>query len=529
MAAGRRRRLDLAGLTLVGLVAAGLASPGSGAVAATPRVLRVGTFNGIAGDQPSIQAAVAAAQPGDWVLVGPGDYRGREAASGDGLDIATAGVHLRGMDRNSVVIDGAKAGSGAGACPADPTAQGARGTNGIVVRRVDGVSVENLTVCNFLADDGGGGGNQIWFNGGDGSGQIHMHEYRGAFLTATSSVGSPTSGVGKYGIFASNASGPGEIADSYASNMGDSAFYVGACPDCGTALRRVHGTNSALGYSGTNGGGRLAIEDSEFDRNQAGIVPNSLNNDDAPSPQDGACPTGVTPPPGLATCTVIRRNHVHDNNNPDTPRAGIAGSAPVGTGIEISGGRNDTITDNLVEDNGSFGIVVHDYPDTETPAAVATCRGGTAVGDRGSVLCYFSAQGNRVLNNRLRHNGFFANPGNADLANASVQPLPGNCFVGNRDVGPGPGGEPSSDPPAIEVVDGICGGPAPGGALGVAQLYCASGGYTPNPAIPPGCPDSPVSHYPQPSPTGFRLLAVPTHEATMPIPCAGVPVNPWCP
>lgn len=530
MTLGRRRGRALAAVPLTGLVFAGLLTPGAGATP-TPQVLRVGTFHGIAGDQPTIQAAVAAARPGDWVLVAPGDYSKREA-SGNGVDISTPDLHLRGMDRNLVVVDGAHGGPGAGACTADPAAQGGRGGNGIVVNRVTGVSVENLTVCNFLADEAGRGGNQIWFNGGDGSGKIGMHAYRGAFLSASSSVGSLNNGVAKYGIFASNVDGPGEITDSYASNMGDSAFYVGACPDCGTALRRVHGTNSALGYSGTNSGGRLIIEDSEFDQNQAGIVPNSLNNDDAPSPQDGACPANVAPPSGLDTCTVIRRNHVHANNNPDTPRAGIAASAPVGTGIEISGGRDDTVVDNLVEDNGSWGIVVHDYPDPETPPAVASCRGGTAIGDRGSVLCYFFGQGNRVVSNRLRHNGYFGNPGNADLANASAQPVPGNCFVGNQEVGPGPShtpaGEPSSDPPAIATVDGRCGGPAPGGALGLPQLYCASGGYTPNPAIPAGCPDTPVSHYPQPSPRGFKLLAVPASETTMPNPCAGVPVNPWC-
>ena len=46
-----------------------------GASAASAKVLRVGTFKGIAGTFTSIQAAVDKAKPGDWILVGPGDYK----------------------------------------------------------------------------------------------------------------------------------------------------------------------------------------------------------------------------------------------------------------------------------------------------------------------------------------------------------------------------------------------------------------------------------------------------------------------
>ena len=38
-------------------------------------MLRVGTYHGIRGQYRSIQAAVNAARPGDWILVGPGDYK----------------------------------------------------------------------------------------------------------------------------------------------------------------------------------------------------------------------------------------------------------------------------------------------------------------------------------------------------------------------------------------------------------------------------------------------------------------------
>jgi hypothetical protein len=41
--------------------------------AATPNVLLVGSYHGIHGGFTTTQAAVDAAAPGDWILVGPGD------------------------------------------------------------------------------------------------------------------------------------------------------------------------------------------------------------------------------------------------------------------------------------------------------------------------------------------------------------------------------------------------------------------------------------------------------------------------
>ena len=61
------RRSLLAFLTL-GVVCA--FAPLAGA-----KVLRVGSYHGVPGQYKSIQAAVNAARPGDWILIGPGDYK----------------------------------------------------------------------------------------------------------------------------------------------------------------------------------------------------------------------------------------------------------------------------------------------------------------------------------------------------------------------------------------------------------------------------------------------------------------------
>src|SRR5262249_21591326 len=58
----RPRRSAVAALLVVGVV-------GAASVPAVAAVLRVGTWKGRAGDYTSIQDAVDAAQPGDWVLI----------------------------------------------------------------------------------------------------------------------------------------------------------------------------------------------------------------------------------------------------------------------------------------------------------------------------------------------------------------------------------------------------------------------------------------------------------------------------
>src|SRR5204862_4085977 len=124
--------------------------------------------------------------------------------------IRTPWIHLRGLNRNSVVVDGTKASSSR--CSGQKADQRltADGLNGIDVFKASGVYVENLTVCNYLTGPNGGEGNEIWWNGGDGSGKIGMGSWWGNFITATSTY---SNGVATpfadYGIIISNSPGPG--------------------------------------------------------------------------------------------------------------------------------------------------------------------------------------------------------------------------------------------------------------------------------------------------------------------------------
>jgi len=483
----------------------------------------------------TIQAAVDVYNPAtDWgVLIWPGDYHESGAPSAGVLvDQTKTGIHIRGMDRNGTIVDGTLPTASQPCSSAASDQNEATARNGIDVEKADDTWIENLTVCNFLGNGTDVEGNQIWWDGGIDAGQIGLGAYWGNYITGTTTYYNPSdSHQGYYGIFSSHAGDPEDpswIANAYASNMADSAFYIGACQQqCNVTLDHVVGEDSAIGYSGTNAGGKLIIQNSEWDQNRSGIVPNSLNNTDAPPPQDGACDGSNLPGPQLSgtPCTEIRHNLVHDNNNPKAPGAGIAGSAPVGTGIEISGGEFDAVHDNTVYNQKAWGIAVHDFPDTEQPPSVSTCQG--AVGPGGSApLCYFIAHGNQIYDNTLYNNGGFTNPPNGDLASQPAAPAPRNCFYGNTDSQ----GPLTSDPPAIQTVDGQpCSAPGVGdsGPL-TAELVCASGifGACPDTSGVPGSP--PVNNYPQPTGPALIPFSVADSQPTMPNPCRGVPDNAWC-
>jgi hypothetical protein len=137
----------------------------------------------------TIQAGVDEARPCNWVLVAPAVYPEK-------VVIRTPHLHLRGLDRNRVIVDGRH-----------------RAGHGIVVLQASDVWIENLTVRNWdrPSRDDEDGGNEVWFNGGDESGRIGASGWHGNWLTAYD-----TGLRGGYGLFASN-SVHGEFDHVYAT------------------------------------------------------------------------------------------------------------------------------------------------------------------------------------------------------------------------------------------------------------------------------------------------------------------------
>jgi len=533
------------GGVLVAIAAGAPAATGrTASAAATPvQVYRVGSWHGIAGNQPSIEAAVAALHPGDWVLIGPGDWHPRadysqlKATYPAAVLVTSANTHVRGMNRNRVVIDGTRPGAPqCSANPADqdfgPIVQGKhRGRNGTEALKTDGVNFENFTVCNFMAGTADSG-NEIWWNGGDDSGHVGLGPWYGQYLTATSTSASMANNQemnAKYGLFVSNAHGPGVMDHTYASNFSDSSYYIGACPNCNATIDHGHAENSALGYSGTNSGGHLTVQNSEWDNNKTGFVSNSQNSADPPSPQNGACPAGATGPTGTDSCWIFRNNYVHDNNNPNVPQIGEAALGPVGGGVVLAGDRNNIVSGNRFVNNDSWAILTTFFPDTSAanPNNVSDCAGGVAGSSVGGqpVPCFYSDWGNEVANNTFTHNGAYANPTNGDIADLTYTPpeqpgAPGNCFHGNTNTS----GTLSTWPMTLQTTQGMCGNPAgypDPASLAVlgAEAACASQALG-------SCPTLPLANYPRQTKLVLQPLVA---QTTMPDPCAGVPVNPWCP
>jgi hypothetical protein len=504
----------------------------------TRQVLRVGSFNGVAGEYATVQQAVDAAKPGDWILIGPGDYKetsSRAPVGAKGDDIAAASIlittrnlHVRGMNRNSVMIDGTKPGSPqCSAAEADQTfgaAEGSRfvGNNGVVVYKANGVKLQNFSTCNFLGSNHGG--DSIWFDGGGASGTQELGSFFGSYLSSTSTYwGGPEKPSDEYGIYVSNTYGKGSFVRTYANDMSDSGYYIGACPDCNATIDRGHAQNNDLGYSGSNSGGHVTIKNSEFDNNEEGVATQSQNNDDAPSPQDGLCPGGATnpkPPPGVQrtnVCWVMIHSRLVNNNNGATP---TSPSAPglLGTGMSIAGGRHDLVVEDTFEHNNAWGMLLVPYPATESPPDVANCNGGVGSGSGETYVCYFDDFANEIAHNKFAHNGSYGNPTNGDIGEVSNANTDGNCWHDNELIG---GGTPSSYPPAIQTTHNVCGQPNSGesasSVLG-AQATCDSQLVAP-------CPPVPGEEYPRSS--EVKLMPLPP-QLSMSNPCAGVPSNPWC-
>jgi len=557
----RRRALSLLAAGAVSVLVGGLLV-GPGAVAASakakagPTVLYVGTFHGVAtpasSTYSSIQAAVDAATKGDWILIAPGDYHetgdmgshtptAAQVTEGwyGGVDVTTSDLHLRGMQRDAVVVDGTKV--GASMCssnPADQNSLGGKGRNGILVWKAKGVSVDNLTVCNFI-NGTGNGGNEIWWNGGDGSGKVGLKGYSGSYLTATStyfdnddpSDPSACSTCALYGIFSSNSSG-GSWTQVYANNFSDSGMYVGACHRvCNVTISNAWMEDNALGYSGTNSGGKVVIEDSTFDNNREGVDTNTALTGDPPPPQDGLCPgKAINPLTHTDSCWTFVDNTVDDNNNANVPVEGTAGLGPTGTGMTVSGGRDDTVENNRFSGNEAWGILFVPYPDGSLVSDRKTCQrtGGVVATSLGikPVACLFDPEGDSLKNNEFSGNGTLGNPSNADYGNLLAGGHePENCFSGNTEwtagfgaeTGPAVGADPSLSPTS-------CGAKTPKAALlGIntdgellAQAECDAG-------LLVSCSGA---DYPQP--TSVTMEPVPALP-TMPNPCVGVPANLWCP
>ena len=323
---------------LVALVGSGAASPASSA-----KEIRVPE------DAATLQLAVAQSSPGDTVLLSAGTYPG-----GVLVPPAKRDLTIRGVDRNTVVLDGEN-----------------RRKNGIVVH-ADGVSILNLSAHDFTK-------NGLYWDGAD--------RFRASYVTVWN--------VGEYGIYVEDGE-HGRVDHAYVSGAARAAYYVGECGPCDAMISKVVARLSAVGYSGTNATD-VVIRDSVWDRNGAGLVPNTYANEALP-PQERATIVG---------------NTVTNSGRARVPiRTALAGF--IGIGIAIAGGNENEIARNRVTGSERYGIAI--FP---TARFVVFDPGTPEPGPP------WRPRGNRVSRNVV------SGSGRADLALA-LGVGRGNCFTRNR-------------------------------------------------------------------------------------------------
>ncbi len=326
-------------------------------------------------DQPTVQAAVDEAEPGDLILVSPGIYT-------EAVNVTTDGLTIRGTDRNDVILDG----------------QFSMG-NGIRVLGARAVTLQNLTARNYT------GGGFVWV-GADG--------YRGSHLTSYR--------TGAWGIAVQD-SVHGQIEDVLVSGSPVAGIAVSGCSPCDALLRGVVSEHNGTGFIATDAGGNLIVAGSTFRANRTGIVLRT-GNDERCRPERE---------------TILVGNVVEGNGRQaravGAGDPGIGSGIMISGGLDNSVLRNRVtanervgiaLTPQVAEAESPMPEVVEDTALDACPISPAGSVGGDSANTGRTV---WESAGNEVDGNLV------SDSGTADLAQAAVTGDPGalgNCFSGNR-------------------------------------------------------------------------------------------------
>jgi hypothetical protein len=171
--------------------------------------------------------------------------------------------------------------------------------------------------------------------------------------------------TGVYGLYAFNTIG-GTMKNSEAYYANDGAFYIGQTPPQAKPVRslvtNVEGWGSPLGFSATNMR-YVTITRSRFYNNAAGIVPNALDSEKFPPPEDNEIIDNDIFWNNFNYHTGKPPFHVRENTT--------AALAPVGTGVLLLGGRGNRVEGNRIHGNylagvaAIQGILLQENPDAK--------------------------------------------------------------------------------------------------------------------------------------------------------------------
>jgi hypothetical protein len=321
-----------------------------------------------------------------------------------------------GVDADDTVIDAGRVASGDGA-PIDP-----KKDVGLKADRADGIVLRNFTARHAAEHD------------------VYILETDGYRMTRMKFFY-----AGEYGalMFTSD---HGLTDTCEAAGNGDSGVYPGGAPDTGTrrdtrfyptfrlnqTITHCDSHHNNLGYSGTMGNATHVVDNNFYD-NTTGIATDSFFAGGHPGyPQDSS---------------LFERNRIYSNNfNVYAPNSDVKSAVPVpiGVGILIAGGVDDTVSGNYIYDNwrrGTMLIAVPDAiscapnPDEGAPPCTPQGAATTSNGNR-----YFDNVMSRAPDGRRMPNG-------VDFWWDEFPTNSGNCWFRNQGADGTTTGITSDPPP----------------------------------------------------------------------------------
>lgn len=273
---------------------------------------------------------------GGLILISPGTYD-------ESLQVSADDVTVRGLDRNSVILDGELTRS-----------------NG-VVGTGERITVENLTVRNFLqngvlitgvTDESGAG----VARGPDGylpdQAPPPVPGYLVQAVTAQNN--------GLYGIYAFNRT-DGVLRDNLASGGSDSGIYVGQCAECNALVQDNVMVSNAAGLELANAS-HVVVTGNRITGNRIGI--SVLSN--------------YLEAHGPTASVQIVGNLIADDNGVETP---VHAAGAFGVGVGLGGTVDAEVRGNTITGNSAVGVWVtssEDFAPTGTRVS-GNAWGGNAL------------------------------------------------------------------------------------------------------------------------------------------------------
>lgn len=365
-------------------------------------VLLVGDYDGFNSNFNNIQAAINAASPGDYIIIAPGYYT--EGTPSNQIVINKPNLHLVGLNENSVIIGAYQLTPKPGSNPCYQTqaqSQNLQNQNGVVIEST-GVSIENLTVCNFSGSNSAQSGAQIEItNLRQASTPIYTNitdvNLTSNFLTGVKQQPEPLS---NFGI---NVQGNVDlkVKGSVLSNFAASGLNLSNCTRCHLSVDDLQFLNSFSGIILKNVNGNFTINNSTFLNNFSGIdtfdVNGKLNNKNYcnSSKKTGVKVTqnsGCTQigdnsftflQPYTGTSVTNYNQNFNQNLYDDFNLAGEFPNLPYGVGISVLGSEGFNIIDNSFKQTDSWATVTADIL---VPATSNLCTDSVNIANADCIL-----------------------------------------------------------------------------------------------------------------------------------------------